>query len=282
MRRATFIASFGLIGLAGCVPQATYDDLMSAYQSQEQQLLQAQSDLETSRANEAALRQQLAKAIEDFRIMGGDRDAINAALDKLLADYDALLKRGDSLGPLPSDMAEALESLAAQFPELLSFDRARGMLRFNTDFTFDSGSAELKSQARQLIPTLASIMNSATAAGLEAHVVGHTDNVPVTQPNTVKQHKNNVYLSTHRAISVRDALVNSGVSAGRFMVAGFGEYRPVVENPSRGGAAENRRVEIFFRPMPPDGVLSAAGGAAAPEKGSSAPARPAAAEEPLK
>ncbi len=281
MIRTTLLASVSVLGLAACVPQSQYDDLMNAFRSQEQQLLAAQSDLETSRANADTLRAQLAQAMEDLKSGLVDRDEINARLDKLLTDYNDLLNRPTAVGMLPSGMDSALRQLAEQFPQLLTYDPTRGMLRFNNDFTFDLGSAELKPQARQLIPTLAQIMNSSDASGLEAIVVGHTDNVPVSKPETQRLHRNNVGLSVHRSISVRDALVNGGVSPNRFMVAGFGEYRPIVQNQGSRGAAENRRVEIFFRPMPASGVLPA-GGQSEPEKGG-VPAKPVTQpEEPLK
>lgn len=246
------------LGLAACVPQATYDDLMNAYRAQEQQLLQSQADLEGARANAQALREQLAMAMAEIERLGGDKNAINARLEELMKQYEEMYDlAGRSIGPLPSSVAAALKALADAHPDMLTWDEARGMLRFNSDFTFDLGSVAIKQEGREIIRALAGIMNSPAASELEAHVIGHTDNVPVTNPATVRDHKNNVTLSAHRAISVRDALVSSGVSGNRFMVAGFGEYRPVVANPSSGGAAQNRRVEVFFRPMPPDGVLPA-------------------------
>ena len=80
-------------------------------------------------------------------------------------------------------------------------------------------------------------------------MVGHTDNMPISKPDTRAKHPTNMHLSTHRAISVRDALVADGITANRVQVAGYGEFRPVAENGTR-GSATNRRVEIFLTPMP--------------------------------
>ena len=52
--------------LCACVPQQKYDDLLTAYRGQEQQLLAMQGDLQTSRANEERLRSQLASAAGDL------------------------------------------------------------------------------------------------------------------------------------------------------------------------------------------------------------------------
>lgn len=237
-------------GLTGCVQQKQYDDLLTSYRAQEQQLLALQSELESARANETSLRTQLATTIEDLRALERMRSGQSKDLDELLADYEALRRRLDQLqlGPLPRDLESALTDLAAQFPNEISFDAKRGMLRFAADFTFDLGEATLKPNAAALIPKLAAILNSANASGFEVKVVGHTDNVPISKPSTRAKHPTNVHLSAHRAIAVRDALVSANVAPPRIEVAGAGEFRPVVANGPR-GAAENRRVEVFLTPM---------------------------------
>ena len=86
-----------------------------------------------------------------------------------------------------------------------------------------------------------------TAVPLEVLIVGHTDDVPVTHSR--QSHPSNLHLSVHRAIAVRNALVNSGVTPDNVRVAGDGEFHPLVANTS-GGTAENRRVEIYLVPAP--------------------------------
>ncbi|HAC09936.1 MAG TPA: hypothetical protein DCG14_09815, partial [Phycisphaerales bacterium] len=103
--------------------------------------------------------------------------------------------------------------------------------------------------AKQAIGTLAGILETKDALAFEIRVVGHTDNMPISRPETRAKHPTNMHLSTHRAISVRDALVKDGIAANRVQVAGYGEFRPVAENGKR-GSATNRRVEIFLTPMP--------------------------------
>ncbi|MSR17886.1 MAG: hypothetical protein EXS00_01760 [Phycisphaerales bacterium] len=236
--------------VAGCIPQQKYDDLVTAYRSQEQQLLGTQGELETIKANESRLRNQLAQAAADLEGIRGMRDGQGADVDKLLADYESLLRQVANLdvGVLPAAVNEALKSLASQYPDMLQFDERRGMLRFAADFTFDLGSANLKSGTSEVLGRLAQIINSPDVVAYEVVVVGHTDNVPIRKSSTAALHPTNVYLSAHRAITVRDALVHDGVAANRFEVAGYGEFRPIVANGAR-GAAENRRVEIFLSPM---------------------------------
>lgn len=239
----------GLASLAGCVPQAKYDDLLTSYRSKEQQVLTLQSDLDESRTNEQELRRKLAEAAADLEAMRASLGGEGGDLDAMRARYEELLKKINELEtPLPREVEIALGDIAAQYPDIFEFDAAKGMLRFKSDVTFDSGSAQLTAKANEVMAKLAPVLNSPAASNLEIKVVGHTDNVPISRPATRQQHPTNMYLSAHRAISVRDQLVRDGVSAPRFQVAGYGEYRPIASNSSN-GSRENRRVELYLSPL---------------------------------
>lgn len=273
----TLIVSLAAATLLGCVPQQKYNDLELAYRSQQQQLLRTQGDLETAHANEARLRSQMAQAAGDLASLDALRKGQNVDVDKMLADFEALFQRIGSLGggPLPEELNSALMALAAQHPDLLQFDERRGMIRFAADFTFDPGSVGLKPGALAALAQLAPILNSAQAAAFEVVVVGHTDNVPIRK--SASQHPTNMHLSAHRAIVVRDALARDGVSPTRFMVAGYGEFRPVVANGAN-GAAQNRRVDIYlmpyFIPVSGDAPTTDSASAAQPAAAPAAPAKP--------
>jgi outer membrane protein OmpA-like peptidoglycan-associated protein len=71
-------------------------------------------------------------------------------------------------------------------------------------------------------------------------VEGHTDSTGSAETNQE--------LSMKRAAAVRDALVSRGVSADRISVEGFGAARPIADNTSQAGRANNRRVEIVLQP----------------------------------
>ncbi len=242
----------------GCIPEQKYNDLMTAYKGQEQQLLSSQNELTNARANEDRLRAQLATTMSDLeelqkKLAGGGVD-----LDEWMKKYDELKRQVASLNmnPLPADVSGPLIQLAEANPDVFEFDPKTGMLRFKSDFTFDPGSDQLKSGATAVLGKLASILNSSAASKFEVKVVGHTDDTPVVR--TKAKFGNNVMLSVYRSASLRGALVKDGVDARRFQIAGYGEYRPMVVNGAK-GAAENRRVELFLTPLAFDmGIVPAA------------------------
>ena len=71
-------------------------------------------------------------------------------------------------------------------------------------------------------------------------VEGHTDSQGTAASNQE--------LSEKRAQAVRDYLVSRGIAADRIKSQGFGPTRPIGENSSAEGRANNRRVEIVVQP----------------------------------
>ena len=239
-----------LVGTVGCNgSNRKYEALQNVNRSLVQQL----SDAERSRAEiEQTLvrrNQELDQARTEITRLQGDFDTLSGEWDTLAARNDTLARHLTALeiGQLPEDMESALAEVAAAHPDLIMFDAEHGMLRFSSDLTFASGSDQLKPGSDEPLSVVANIIAAPTAVPLDILVVGHTDDVPVTHSRN--QHPTNLHLSAHRAIAVRNALVNAGVTAEQVRIAGDGEYHPISPN-EPGGTAENRRVEIFLVPAP--------------------------------
>ncbi len=136
---------------------------------------------------------------------------------------------------------------AAQQQAMAALERAgqvkqesRGtVLTLSGAVIFASGESELLPQARSKLSEVAAALS---AGDRESKIVveGHTDSVGSPDMNRE--------LSRKRAESVRDALVSNGVSADRVSTEGFGASRPVADNDSPAGRANNRRVEIVIQP----------------------------------
>ena len=117
---------------------------------------------------------------------------------------------------------------------------------------FDSGSAELKPRAQQLMTTIADIL-LVRAKGFGIVVEGHTDDVPVTS----KQFPSNWELSSYRAGTVVRLFESKGFSRADLRPMGLADTEPVVPNRTANGdaipsnQAENRRIVIHIQKQLP-------------------------------
>ena len=242
--------------LNGCVALDKYNALKLERDQYLERLGQAESEARAERERAKVLKDQL----DALMAAGGDHQTLLQNLNKQNAELQAKLdelnrKYLEAVGrppvgiALPAELDTALKELAAQYPELVEYDSARGILKFKSDVTFASGSAELTGRAKEVLTKFTQIINSPVAARYELLVAGHTDNVRVSNAATVRAgHKDNWYLSAHRAISVGEDLLKDGVSASRMGVVGYAEQRPVDSNTSAAGRAKNRRVEVLILP----------------------------------
>ncbi|MDY0746680.1 OmpA family protein [Paucibacter sp. R3-3] len=110
-------------------------------------------------------------------------------------------------------------------------------LNIPSDISFDVGRADIKPNLRGVLDDFAYGLKDDAAA--RVRIVGHTDNTGTDAINDP--------LSERRAESVRNYLVDRGVSGGRIDTAGRGEREPIADNSTEAGRAKNRRVEIYIR-----------------------------------
>lgn len=117
---------------------------------------------------------------------------------------------------------------------------ARGILITLPDsLLFSSGSAELKSESTDALTRIAEKLKELPG---KVAIEGHTDNIPISS----SIYKSNWELSAARASSVLHFLLQRGLSPDRFLIAGYGEYKPVATNDTDEGRAKNRRVELII------------------------------------
>lgn len=143
--------------------------------------------------------------------------------------------------PLPAELDQSLQALAGKLSDRVWYDQGRGALSFANDRLFDPGSDVVRSDALPGLQQLAGILAKVSATEYEIIIVGHTDESPISKPETLARHPTNWHLSVHRAIAVQEVLMKAGLPAARFGVMGYAEFRPVGTDP-----AQNRRVEIFI------------------------------------
>jgi outer membrane protein OmpA-like peptidoglycan-associated protein len=73
-------------------------------------------------------------------------------------------------------------------------------------------------------------------------VEGHTDSVGSAESNQL--------LSVARAESAKQWFIEAGIDPARVFAVGYGETRPIADNETPEGRAQNRRIE--FRLGPPE------------------------------
>lgn len=106
----------------------------------------------------------------------------------------------------------------------------------NANIAFAKDSAELTAAARQRLGQLAEQLRATGPGTLQ--VVGYTDNLG--------SHAHGLELSLQRAQAVSEAMGH--VPGKTLAVKGLAEADPVAPNTTEQGRAQNRRVEIHYRP----------------------------------
>lgn len=105
---------------------------------------------------------------------------------------------------------------------------------------FDSGSAFIKITS---YPILGKVAESLSQYNNAIRVEGHTDNVPISS----HEFKSNWELSTARATNIVHHFINYyKFDPARISATGYGEFRPVVDNSTADGRAQNRRVNVVI------------------------------------
>ncbi|MFN0118773.1 MAG: flagellar motor protein MotB [Elusimicrobiota bacterium] len=108
---------------------------------------------------------------------------------------------------------------------------------------FESGSDQLNAGSADVIKKIGQDLKRIPN---NIRINGHTDNTPITSG----RFSSNWELSTARSVAVLKSLLETGISADRFIVSGYAEFYPVASNRYAQGRAKNRRVEIFVAEKP--------------------------------
>ena len=198
---------------------------------------QAQSDAAKARSDAADAQAATARAQSD---MANSQAASATALSAAQADADQSRLAAENANltaqQAETDKAAMRAKLSEQLNSILQTrDSARGLIVSMSDVLFDTGKYSLKPRAREKLAKVAGILLS--YPGLNIEVGGYTDNVGGDAMNQT--------LSENRAGSVRDSLIQQGVSTNSVSARGFGNTLPVASNSNSAGRQQNRRVELL-------------------------------------
>ena len=116
---------------------------------------------------------------------------------------------------------------------------------FPSEIFFESGSDIIQSNGMEKLSNIASSLNEISQnipidIDWVLRIDGHTDKMPISN----NEFKSNWHLSSSRAINIVNFLIKNGISPGRLVAAGFGEFSPLVEGNNEIAYQRNRRIEI--------------------------------------
>ena len=181
------------------------------------------------------------------------RDSLEKAASSASADLGASRAELEQLRREKEEQDQRLEvfkSVTDKFRQMIDSGKLQVVMRHGrmvvklpASVLFPSGSADLSKDGQTALAEVARILRQFSDRRFE--VAGHTDNVPIGPPSTFK---NNLELSTARAVTVTDTLVEKGMNPAHLSAAGYSAYQPVATNATEAGRQENRRIEIALVP----------------------------------
>jgi len=169
--------------------------------------------------------------LQTLHSMGRLLDTLNVGSEQLpnLGDINQSVKPGSSrYCTIPDEGAR-------NFDRFLKISETEEIVALGSDTLFDVGSAEFKPEAMANLQQFAQrLLERGTVKSV--NIVGHTDSSGSDALNRK--------LSLARAISVRDALIDSGIANTVMLVSGVAASQPRANNDTAQGRAMNRRVEV--------------------------------------
>lgn len=234
----------------------------------EQQRLVQEHDASYSALNQeliASLDQQAAliSQRDDLTSVVGDMEKIAALRseelaesasrgDKLEEELAALKQQlaapGESAKSIKSALEKSLDSHGVENTEISIRPDNTVALRVPNELLFQSGRARLSSAGRALIGKVGMALDESIGEN-HLRVEGHTDSVPVGKNNSLVFPSNWELSVARSANAVSYLQLVTEIDPTQMTAMGYGEYRPLAENTSVEGRAENRRIEIVVVPQ---------------------------------
>jgi chemotaxis protein MotB len=235
-------AAIASLGVAQSAVAASAEELEAEKALSEEQ----KSEIATLNAQLAALRRQLASLQEALEAAEAKDREQQVQIENLSQKLNAALARKvQELAEVRSRFFEALRNALGDRDDVkVVGDR----FIFESDILFGSCSATIseagKTELRKLAVVLLDIQGEIPSeVNWVLRVDGHADATPLG-PSCQARFRDNLQLSSERAMSVVRFLSSNGVPERRLVAAGFGDDHPLVSGFSGTALAQNRRIEF--------------------------------------
>lgn len=176
------------------------------------------------------------------------RSDLQQKIEKLKTENQDLQSRLDDAQKQLKRLREQNREIASKFRENVGEAPVRRenrqvILQLSENILFELGSATIKSQGKEILGKVASVLKE--YPDREIRIEGHADTLPIK----TDRYPSNWELSGQRAINVLKYLVYThGIGKERIGATAFGQFRPLVPNSSEENRQQNRRVEIVLFP----------------------------------
>lgn len=212
-------------------------------QTADQNMAAATDELAAEIARLRASEQQLDRDLTDARAYSAALEEEIRILDQRLggatAERRELVMRLEAQARAAEQLEQAKSLFTAQEGEV--FEQSGIIIARLTGLNFASGSAELNASADGMFAKLRQLLN--IYPGATVNIEGHTDSKGSDRLNQ--------RLSQNRAQAVMNRIVEEAAfPPNRIFAAGFGETRPVANNETESGRAQNRRIDVLITPAP--------------------------------
>ena len=205
---------------------------------------QGKQDLRDSKAQTAEIVKQGKQDLRDSEmrsaaqaVVAADKASQDLSDSKKLMAAQAVVAADKASRDLSDSEKRTSDALDELVKLVAVREEARGLvLTLSGSILFRSGETILLPSAQVKLSQVAEALLAVRARKLI--VEGHTD--------SQGSDSSNLDLSKGRANAVRDYLVQRGYPADRIEAYGLGEGRPIADNASAEGRANNRRVEIII------------------------------------
>ena len=202
-------------------------------------------NLEMSELNKtiSELNNKLSELEQALSLSVADAEVKETEIDNLKVKLDVALK--EKIGELSEYRSEFFGRLKVILKDQKEINIVGDRFVLQSEILFKSGSAEIGEKGKVRLSEITALLKSITKKipnkiNWIIQVEGHTDDVPISN----NEFPSNWELSVARAISVAKVMIDNGIEPKRINVAGFGEFRPLVDNENEENRNKNRRIEL--------------------------------------
>ncbi len=172
-----------------------------------------------------------------------DVETKNMEIENLKVKLDVALK--EKIGQLSEYRSEFFGRLKEILKNQKEINIVGDRFVLQSEILFMSGSAEIGTKGKERLSEISNLLKTITKKipskiNWIIQVEGHTDNVPISN----NEFPSNWELSVARAIAVARIMIDNGIEPNRINVAGYGEFRPLVDNQDKDNRKKNRRIEL--------------------------------------